>query len=287
LSQAPAAHIRRILIAFDASPASLAALHTATQLAAYIDALLTGFFVEDVKLLRLAESPYAREILYPTAANVPLTRERMESALRAQSQYARETLIGIAERAQVGWSFHTLRGHVAQELLVAARESDLLVLGKTGWSLKQGNRIGSTVREIAAGSVPVLLLPASGFVSGARVAIYCDGSRETEEALRTALQLIGKEIKHITVIVPAGSLEEQAQWNDRINPLAESAGVQVTYRRLGAEDRAGLVNVLNRERSTLFVLGSRTPSQTDVPLESVLAAIEIPVLLLGNPRDSR
>lgn len=69
-----AALIRRILVALDTSPSSQAALEAAVALAERLNAEVCGLFVEDVDLLRVAESPYAREILYPSAEEGRLTR---------------------------------------------------------------------------------------------------------------------------------------------------------------------------------------------------------------------
>jgi nucleotide-binding universal stress UspA family protein len=53
---------QRILVALDASPASLAALDFATELAERHQAELLGIYVEDINLLRSAEIPFTREI---------------------------------------------------------------------------------------------------------------------------------------------------------------------------------------------------------------------------------
>ena len=50
--------IQRILVAVDASPPSFAALEAAVELAATLGAELIVLFVEDIALLRLAESPF-------------------------------------------------------------------------------------------------------------------------------------------------------------------------------------------------------------------------------------
>lgn len=79
--------------------------------------------------MRLAEIPCAREILYFSAAEVPLTREGMEFRLRALSEQARRALQSAAQHAQVAWSFRTARGDVTSEVLAAATGVDLLALG--------------------------------------------------------------------------------------------------------------------------------------------------------------
>ena len=66
---------RRILVAIDASAASLDALAAATALASRLGAALEGLFVEDEDLLRLAALPFTDLVRTPSGA-----RERFDSA---------------------------------------------------------------------------------------------------------------------------------------------------------------------------------------------------------------
>jgi nucleotide-binding universal stress UspA family protein len=126
--------IRRILVALDASPHSLAALDMAVDLAARVEAELAGLFVEDVELLRMAELPSAREIADTTAHAIPLDRSIMERKLRAQSEQIRNAVAAAAQRAQVRWSFQTVRGQVTSALRAAVTEDDIVAIGRLGWS---------------------------------------------------------------------------------------------------------------------------------------------------------
>ena len=56
--------IKRILVALDASAANRTALQTAALLASELQAELQALFVEDINLLRLAELPFAREVVF-------------------------------------------------------------------------------------------------------------------------------------------------------------------------------------------------------------------------------
>jgi len=54
--------IRRIAIAVDASPTSIAALEATVELAAVWEAEVLGIFVEDVNLIKAASLPFAGEV---------------------------------------------------------------------------------------------------------------------------------------------------------------------------------------------------------------------------------
>ena len=54
--------INKILVALDDSPSSLTALENAVRLASRLGAELTGWYVEDINLLRLAQLPSPSEL---------------------------------------------------------------------------------------------------------------------------------------------------------------------------------------------------------------------------------
>ena len=146
--------IRRILVAIDATPDSWAALDAAAELAAEMEAEILGLFVEDIKLLRLADSPYAREVAYPTAAGAPLDRARMESQLRAHSAQAEKAVAAAGMREEVRWSFRSIRGEVTAEIRAAAGEADLLAIGRSSWSIGLQARVSATALDLARSVTP-------------------------------------------------------------------------------------------------------------------------------------
>ncbi len=125
--------IKRILVAIDASPHSLAALETATRFASRFHAELVGIFVEDINLVRLSEMPFSSEMGYYSATRRPINYSEIIRQLKVQARWAQRAIELLAERANIAWSFRTVRGIVASELLSAATEADLIVLGKAGW----------------------------------------------------------------------------------------------------------------------------------------------------------
>jgi len=274
--------IRRILVALDSSPHSLAALEAAVDLAASVEAELAGLFVEDIELLRMADSPFARELLYPSATAAPVNRATMERKLRAQSEQARAALAAAAQRAQVPWSFRTVRGQVTPEVLAAAGEADLLAMGKLGWSLGAKVRIGSTALELALSTIPVLLLPEHRAFAKLPLLVYFDGSAAARRAILLSGQLVESSKRGMTVLVAAGGQESALKLQQEVEALLKGQGIQVRYRRIDSEDESGLIRALRGEEAGILVLGSRELLQKHRPVEAVLRESEMPVLLLGG-----
>ena len=277
--------LSRILVALDASPPSLAALNAAAALAARMDAELAGLFVEDIALLRLAESPFAREVLYYSSKEVPLTPASMEATLRAQSERARLALASAAERARVRWTFRTVRGEVTATVLDAAAEADLLALGTHSWSLSRRVRTGSTALEAASGSIPVLLIAEHGALPDGLIAVYYDGTPGTDRGLLAAAHLAQTGADNIVVLIAAKDPEHAATLHEEASRWVKQANVRVRYRQIDAEDEAGLLRVIKAEKPGTLVLGGRDATRKFQRLESGLRDMDLVFLLLdgSNP----
>ncbi|MGA3293340.1 MAG: universal stress protein [Candidatus Acidiferrales bacterium] len=278
--------IRRILVALDASSHSMAALAAAAELAARLEAELMGIFVEDVALLRLADSPYAREILYPSATEAPLSRASMEAKLRAQSERARKAMEAAAEHSQVQWSFRAVRGEVTQEVLAAAGGADLLAMGKVGWSFGGEARMGSTAREAATSATPVLLLPEGGLPPDARVLVHYDGLPDGKRRLLAAAQLVRPGTGGITILLAATNPDRNVVLQNEVRALLEGTNIDVRYRQIDPQDEMSLLGALKAEKPGIFVVGGRGVFKTPQSLEKFLREAESALLLLGDGSES-
>ena len=274
--------IRRILVALDASPHSRVAVEIAAELASRIEAELMGLFVEDVDLLRLANAPYAREILYASALESSLTSSSMESELKAQSEMARNALQTAAQRAQVRWSFRTVRGHVTEEILSAAGEADLLAIGKAGWSFTRRPRIGSTAMELTTTAIPLLLLPDRDVPGSMKLLVYYDGTPAAKRGLLAAAQFAVPGSSGITVLIDGAHPELAESAQVETSALVQGKGIPVSYRPVDSRDESSLLRAVSEEQPGIFVLGSRTLLKKLSFLETFLRDAEIPLLLAGH-----
>ena len=125
---------QRILVAFDASTHSHAALETALQLAIKLEAELIGLFVEDINLFHLTGLPCAIELRFPFAKEAQPDAARLARELKIRAQQTQALLADLAEQAQVRWSFQVVRGNLTAELLAAATEADWLLLGSSSFA---------------------------------------------------------------------------------------------------------------------------------------------------------
>lgn len=271
--------VRRILVALDASPHSLAALDMAVDLAASMEAELAGLFVEDVELLRMAESPCAREIPYSAATGTALSRSLMERKFRAQSEQIRSAVAAAAHRAQVPWSFRIVRGQVTSALQAAVSEDDIVAIGRIGWSVGQPLRIGSTALELATGSVPLLLISQRAVLGNLRPLVYYDGSPASKNSLRVAAKLAKGGAKGITALVGAADYEAKLA---EIQNLLQDQPLDLRCRKIDPGQKASLLRAIREEGAVLLVLASRQLLKDRHAFEDLLRAIDMPLLLLGD-----
>ena len=272
--------IRRILVALDASPHSLAALEAAVALAADVDAELVGLFVEDAELLRLAALPFVREFGLYSATSRPVDALEMEHQLRARAHRAEQALAAMAERAHVRWSFRIVRGTIAAELLAAAAEADLISLGRVGWSVAGRRRVGSTARAVLTqASGPALVVHQGVRLQPPFVAVY-DGSALAGKALTIASRLAqGKDGE--LLVLAASDDPDEAEWlRARAAEWLQARGVQARFRPLTETAVSGLLRLLRAECCGTLILPAESALLHDEALAELVEELDFAVLLI-------
>ena len=273
-------HIRRILVALDASGASLAALEAAAQLAEQMEAELLGLFVEDINLLRLAGLPFAREVGFPSARTRRLESEDMERALRAQAARAQQSLVQAAERVRVRWSFRVARGMVAAELLAAAESADLVALGMTGMQVSPRLRLGATALAVVSGATGAVLVVSQGACLRSPVVALYDGSPASVQALELAARLLPDEEQRISVLVVADDPQQARRLEAEAAACLKKNGVQARFRLLAEADGASLRRAIQSETPGTLVLAAGMTALRDETIQELLEAGDCAVLLV-------
>jgi nucleotide-binding universal stress UspA family protein len=102
--------------------------------------------------------PFAREVGSLSGVRQPIGSSDIERRFQAIANKARDVIGEAAQRLKVRFSFRVSRGDVPAEILTAAANADMVVLGKAGWSLGTIRKPGTTCLAILSGSrVPVLI----------------------------------------------------------------------------------------------------------------------------------
>ena len=231
----------RILVALDESEDHQRVLQSAAEVAARLKAELRGLFVEDVNLLRLAELPCAREVHqtgHQTTPDAKLIRREM----KVHADAARRSLARAAERYSLRSSFRVAQGHVASELITAAGDNDMMVVGRTRLAHHRRLHMGTTARRVAAQAPAAVLIPGRGNIDGPLVVSF-DGSPETCRALDATARLAMDR----TAIVLTTGPDAESVGTDQTAKIDEAfAGNQRPALRACRRDvLAGTVNAIS------------------------------------------
>lgn len=270
--------IRRILVALDASPQSLAALEAAVELAASLGSELAGMFVEDVNLIRMAGLPVTSEIGSASGRVRAISERRLSRQLRGQAARAEQALAAVANQAHVVWSFKIARGSIDAELLEAAAEADLIILGRESWSSR--GRLGSTARAILSAAPERALIVEQGERLRPTLMVLYDGSARARRALDTGITIARGGGGFLTVGIVAEDEDTARSRQKEIAEILQPYRIEARYRwllRIGVEELAEMVRT---EEECILILPGESPLLKGRKLPEALDEFDCPVLLV-------
>jgi nucleotide-binding universal stress UspA family protein len=276
--EADEAAIRRILIALDASPASMAALEAAAELARRLNAELLGLFVEDINLLRLSELPFARQVGLHSASVSQISREDVEKQLRAQASLVRRALADLALSSNLRSEFRVVRGSITAELLQAALDTDLIILGKAGWSRRQ--KLGSTARTMIKRSPGHTMFLQHGTRIAHAVGVIYDGSVLAARVLSLAASLLPDIRAGLSILVLAERVELAHQMEPDIEEWLVAHRLTGHIHWVHGPGGKRLANLVRAEQLGILVLPASLQGLTEDDLEEFLNETSTPVLLV-------
>ncbi len=274
--------IRRILVALDTSPHSLAALDAAAGVAVLFKAELLGLFVEDINLVRLAGLPFAHEVGYPSAVRHKLSANGMERSLRLAAQAARDALAAVAGRHSLPWTFRVARGPVASELLAAAEdEGDLIACGKAGHQMGPQSGLGSTALGVSRDApCTILLLPRA---SGERpsVAFLAGGvSPAALKSAETAALLAYAWAGGLALLVPRGDRRVGQDFERAVAAVPGVAEAKLRFHRLAGARPAAVARAARDEQAGALVIAGSPALFDDADLADLVEKTGCRVLLV-------
>ena len=270
---------RRILVALDASPASLAALEAALRLAVELDAELDALYVEDHNMLRFAGLPFTRVIDAYSPGPREVEPVDLERALRLEAERVRR-LLARAAGTRIAWTFRVARGDVEREVLAAARDADLLTLGFVGGRPTGGRRAGSLARRAAREAPGSVLLSQYSRAGEGPVVVCLDDSPEGEHALATAASLAHAHGRTLTVVCFGEASSRTAQKLEaRAAERLSMLDLPARFIRVPPDPRRALYGVLREAHGgTLVVSATSGLAQGDI-LESLIEDCSCSLLL--------
>ncbi len=262
---------RRVVVGLDAAPQSRVALAAAAALASQLRAELDALFVENADLLRLAGLPFARELGFPSASLRRLDPETMQRSLRAHAAEARRALTTAAGRVDVHWSFRVARGSMVDEVLAAAAEAELAVLGLARWDRE--------ALRLAARSPTRLLIMREGAAVGGSLAALCSSEVPPHQAVRVLCDLGAALGDGLAIVLLGRDPEAGERWRREAAARLAERGREASIRFVNADDAGALRSALaGLDPGSLVLLGA-DPALEEGVLRSALAASRRPVFV--------
>lgn len=270
--------IKRILVAVDASPSSLVALEAAAELAVSLEAELLGLFIEDINLLRLGEVPFAREVGFSTGSIREVDLQGIQRQLRVQASQARRQIVRLARSMGFRWSFRVARGVINRELLEAASDADLVILGRRGWSGRR--RLGSTAEAMISHASNVTMIMERRVKLEPTVLVLYDGSAPAQKALHMAADLVRKRRGYLTVAILALEEGEARRLQTEVGLWLHAQRLQARYRWMMEEDDQLIPELVRSEGGCMLVLPGEIPMLQGDRLMAVLNRLQCPVMVV-------
>lgn len=261
--------VTHIVVSCDTSPLGEAALEAATALARRLDAELTGLFVEDINLLRMATLPFAREYALASAAARNVDVAEVEQALRRQADAVRGALSRTAQALRVPWSFQVVRGAMLDSVLEAMREPGLAVLGHTGQFVV--NAEPAPTRKSVQKSSQTLRQP---------ILVLFDGTPVAQRALDVAIAFAKDHHAALVVLVVAKDAAASAELRARADEQLERAGVHHRFQSLSSRDMRGVKKAAQTHHAAALLWAGLHGAEERKALATLVDELTCPVLLV-------
>ncbi len=272
--------IKRILVALDPSMHSRAALEAAARMALRLDAELGGLFVEDVNVRRLAELPFVQEVGFFTGTCRRVETRELSRQLHVQAGRVRRRFQITTRSLTRRCTFRLVRGQVAPEVLAAAADADVVILGKGAWSPFETGHLAPAVREVLTRTpASTLVLRGDRHIEPPMRVVY-DGSSLGDKALTTAADLTRDDDGHLMIFVLADSSDEASRLEDRARERLADPELELSFHLLTEGSVSRLAHLVSHEEGGTLVLPAGTDALEDEALFEFLDATSLPVLLV-------
>ena len=273
--------IRRIMVAMDTSSASISALHNAVDLASRLGAELIGLYVEDLNLLRLAQLPIAQEIDAFSQTLRRLDASELERQFRDEAARVRQAVLSACGQRNVPCRFQVFRGVIAAELLAAAAQADLMVVGKIGRSYFGTKRVGSITRVLVSRRTGMTLVLQSGaLMTTLPVIVLFDGSEQARKSLAVAAHLARSPHGRLIVFVVAEGSGEARRFQMQVQDYLQPYELTPVFRVLVRDDLPGIAHRIRMESEGPVVIPCGVQSEDGEQLCALIGEIGNPVLLV-------
>jgi len=273
---------REILVAFDASHHSTAALESAVAIAKLMNARLRGIFVHEIQWEKISMLPEAAEINELTGDIESMNKEDFLKKAEALEKRVREYFASISNKNRLPFNWETKSGSVTENVLEAARKADLITIGSSGSSAITQKTLGSTAVALINETEKPVLIMRKGLVLGNTVSVLFDGTEAGLKSVTTGLHFSGFANTRCLIINASKYFHPDSMLTDKLTNIVNSTSVKTKLFEMKDFNTADLIYQLCRYRSGLIVLPKTEPFTSKRMLGRFLTSVQCPILLMNG-----
>lgn len=272
--------IERILVALDPSAHSLAALEAAAAMATRVDAELLALFVEDVNIRRLTKLPFVQEVGFYSGSCRRVETQELSRQLRVQAGRVRRRFRVTTRQIEARCTFREIRGRVASEVLGAASEADVVILGKGAWSAVDTGRLAPEVREVLSEAPASTLVLQAGTEVESPMRVVYDGTSLAKKAVATAAALVKDDDGYLMIFILADDPDEASRLQEKVEQRLAETELQSSFQTLTEASVSRLAYLVAHEERGTLVLPVGAGALEDEAVLDFLDETNAPVLLV-------
>lgn len=231
---------RRIVVVFGGGSSDASVAGVLASLVSESPADVTGVFIEDLTLFRLAELPFTTEVCRVTTVRRPLTTGELERQMRIQASRAEQAVRRIAEQVGSRWSFRKHRGRLSTALAEAS-DVDLLLLGAARRALATAGELSATARTVRASEAE----------PRRPIAVVLERDDVEGRVIDAAVELAQRSGRGLILFLPPGTTAAPSDLALRLQPLGPR---RASVRTVSSSDADAMLCAVRRAGPAVVVV---------------------------------
>jgi hypothetical protein len=259
-------HTRRIVVVFGGGRSDTGVAQVLASLVSESSADITGVFLEDHTLFRVAALPFTTELCRITSTRRPLTTGGLERQMKVQALHAEQAVRRVAERAGSPWSFRKHRGRLSTAL-AEARDVDLLLIGTARGALASAAELRATARTARAGEVESLQF----------IAVIVDRADTAARALDAGIELAERTGRGLIVFLSDEGREAHPHLSRRLQSLGPK---RATIRTVTSAEPGVIFAAVRRATPAVLIVGASETGFEEPRIGALQRELRCPIVVV-------
>jgi len=253
---------RRIAVVFRGGSSDTSVAGVLASLVSESGVDITGVFLEDHSLFRLAELPFTTQLCRITTTQRSLTTGELERQMKVQARHAEHAVRSVAERARSPWSFRRHRGRLSTAL-AEARDVDFLLLGAARRALASAGELRATARMVGESLRPV--------------AVLFDQAGTAARTLDAGIELAERTGRSLTVFLPD---EASAAHPDLTRQLQALGPKRTAIQTVPSAKPGALLAAVRRAAPAVLVVGAGETGFEEARVDALQRELRCPMVMV-------